>query len=126
MGIKRQLKRVLYIDHNPQNRKAISMLLQNNDFEVDTTENGFQGLSLLEQKEYCLVISEYDMPLMNGVEVLLTIRHTYSKTKLPFIAFTTNQEQDVVSDLIKFGANAYIIRDGNLNTLLKKVQELIK
>ncbi len=126
MGIKQQVKRVLYIDHRPANRKAIQMLLQKNDIEVDSMENGFQALSSLEQKEYNLIIAAYDMPLMNGVEVLLTLRHQYSKTEMPFIAFTSNQEKDVIAEFIKFGANAYIVRDNNLNPLLKKVQELIK
>ncbi len=125
MGVVKKTPRILYIDDAAVSRRAISLLFTKSNIDVDTADNGFQGLELLEQKQYDLVITDYEMPLMSGLEVLLVIRHKYSKTELPVITLTGNTERSVIEEFIKFGTNAYLVKSNDLNPLLKKTLELL-
>ena len=118
-------KRILYVDDNASNRRAISLLLKKNDFLVDSAENGLQALAMLEEKPYHLVITDFEMPLMSGLELLLVIRHKFSKTELPVITLTSDIDKETIEEFIQFGANAFVLKVDNLNPLLKKVQELV-
>jgi CheY-like chemotaxis protein len=125
MGIRSTNQRILYVDDAAFYRKAISMLLSKNNFDVDTATNGLQALQMLEEKEYDLVVTDFEMPLMSGLELLLLLRHQYSKKELPVITLTRNRDQETIQNFIQAGTSAYVVKQNDLNPLLKKVQELI-
>lgn len=125
MAITQTTKRILYIDDSQVSRRAISLLFSKEGHDVDSAENGFQAMSFIEKKKYDLVITDYEMPLMNGLELLLVIRHSFSKEQLPVITLTANQDKELIEDFIKFGTNAYMIKSNDLNPLHKKANELM-
>lgn len=124
MALTRNVKRILYIDDAAFFRRAIAMLFQKNDFEVDSAEHGFQALEMIEKRKYDLIITDYDMPLMNGLELLLVLRHKFTKKELPVIALSANSDQEIIDEFLKFGTNEYMVKSDNLNPLLQKAKEL--
>ncbi len=60
---------VLIIDDEPAVRTALSRLLRLEGYRVETAESGIKGLQLLRDKDYSVLICDYDMPEMNGGEV---------------------------------------------------------
>lgn len=124
MSLKKSIKRILYVDDAAFYRRAIAMLFKKNDFEVDSAENGFQALEMLERKQYNLIITDYEMPLMNGLEFLLVLRHQFTKKELPVITLTVNSEKETIEDFLKYGTNAYMVKSNDLNPLLQKAKEL--
>lgn len=75
-------------------------------FKVDSLVDPSKALELLEQKKFDIIISDYQMPEMDGLELLKLIR--YSNNDIPFIIFTGKGREEVVIEALNLGANHYI------------------
>lgn len=90
--------RILVIDDNLTSREILRMQLNNFGFQVTTADNGKEALTLLEaedrNKPYDLVITDWQMPEMNGVEVIETIQKNDFLTSRPTIFMVTAYGRD--------------------------------
>ena len=68
---------ILMIDDEPHVLKAFQRVLRREPYTLMTAESGEAGLNLLEAREVSLVISDYNMPHMNGLELLKTVKNIY-------------------------------------------------
>ncbi len=72
---------------------------------IDITTSAEEALDMLEEKTYDVVISDYDMPIMDGLEFLESVR---SKGKdIPFIFLTGQGEEEVAMEALNIGADKY-------------------
>ena len=96
--------------------------------KVDTAISAFDGLEKLKDKEYDTIISDYEMPGMNGIEFLKTIRA--SDKSIPFIMFTGRGREEVVIEALNNGADFYLQKGGDPKAqfaeLKSKVDHAIK
>jgi len=72
--------RVLYVDDEPQALKAAKRLADGGEITIETALNAEEGLELLELHEYPVVISDYRMPGINGIQFLERLRHMWPDT----------------------------------------------
>ena len=79
-------------------------------FSVDTALSASSAMNLLEQKKYQAIISDYQMPGMNGIEFLKAVRA--SGNNIPFIIFTGKGREDVVIEALNEGADFYLQKGG--------------
>ncbi len=79
--------------------------------QVDTALSAAEALEKITTKEYDAIISDYEMPGMNGVEFLKTIRS--SGNRIPFIIFTGRGREEVVIDALNNGADFYLQKGGD-------------
>lgn len=105
---------ILHVEDNPDTRQLIkSNLKKENDiFNITSVANPTIGLDLLEENKYDCIISDYNMPEMNGLQFLDIVRQKYDE-ELPFILLTGAGSEDVASNAIRKGANDYIKKDIN-------------
>ena len=82
--------KILLIDDEPDILHVVSLLLRTEGFHVETAETGEEALKLLAQNTYALVVSDYLMPIMNGIELLKQVRG--KKDYTPFIFFSGNAD----------------------------------
>jgi PAS domain S-box-containing protein len=85
-------------------------LERSGQFKVDTAISAISALDLLEQKTYHAIISDYQMPGMNGIEFLKSVRS--SGNTIPFIIFTGKGREDVVIEALNEGADFYLQKGG--------------
>lgn len=78
--------------------------------KVDTATSAVTALEILKEKEYDAIISDYEMPGMNGVEFLKKIRALDGL--IPFIMFTGRGREEVVIDALNNGADFYLQKGG--------------
>ena len=84
-------------------------MLENLFFEVITVAHGEEALGMLQAKpDISLVLTDYNMPVMNGLELTYEIRQTYSKDELCILALSGNEDSEVSALFLKHGANDYI------------------
>lgn len=81
------------------------------DIVSDTVDSAGGALQLLEKESYDVVVSDYDMPLMNGITLLKTIRD--KRIDIPFILFTGVGKEDIMKLAIENGANSFIQKRGD-------------
>lgn len=99
--------RVLHVDDEPDFASVTADFLERGDdrFTVETASSGAEGLDALSPAVDC-VISDYDMPEMNGIEFLDAVREEYPD--LPFILFTGKGSEEVASEALTLGATDYL------------------
>jgi PAS domain S-box-containing protein len=104
--------RVLYVDDEPDLLKVAKLFLErSNEIVVDTLDSPVRGLETMELGVYSVIVSDYLMPDMDGIEFLKRIRARYGD--IPFILFTGRGREEVVIDAINYGADFYIQKGGD-------------
>jgi len=116
--------KVLLVDDSGVMRKIILRALNAMEI-VDVTEaaDGAQGLETFNAASFDLILSDWNMPNMNGLEFLKAIRATGSK--VPFIMITTESEQARVLEAIQSGASNYLVKPFEQDVLMDKLQNYI-
>lgn len=103
---------VLYVDDEESLLEITKLFLeQAGPFSVDTACCAADGLKMLYSGAYCAVVSDYEMPGMNGIEFLQEVRNVYPD--LPFIMFTGKGREDVVTEALNNGASYYLQKGGD-------------
>ncbi|WP_232701618.1 PAS domain-containing response regulator [Halobacterium wangiae] len=103
---------VLHVDDEPDFADlAASFLVREDDsFEVVTATNAQEGLDVLGARAIDCVVSDYEMPKMDGIEFLEVVREEYPD--LPFVLFTGKGSEEVASDAIQAGVTDYLQKRG--------------
>ncbi len=100
------IRPVLFIDDNPAFGELFKLFLEaHSDFPVCTFENGDDALAYLSAHPVSAVVSDYDMPDIDGISILRVVRRQYPD--LPFIMLTGMGDQQTAIDALNAGADFY-------------------
>lgn len=103
---------LLYIDDEPALLEICRLFLEKDgEFTVTTAQSGNEALSLLDKKRFDAVISDFQMPGMDGIELLKSVRKTHGH--IPFVLFTGRGREEGVIAAINNGADFYIQKGGD-------------
>jgi len=100
--------RVLHVDDDPAfvDLTATALEREREQFAVETASSADDGLDRLAGADYDCIVSDYDMPGMDGIDFLTAVRNEYQD--LPFILFTGKGSEEVASDAISAGVTDYL------------------
>lgn len=116
---------VLYVDDDEILLGLNKILLEKTgEFSVDIVQSAREGLQKLSAKSYDAIISDYDMPDMDGIALLKEVRLHYST--LPFLLFTGKGREDVVIQAVESGADYYIQKGPDMHGMLAELRHKIK
>jgi PAS domain S-box-containing protein len=103
---------VLYVDDEPDLLELGKVFLERSGaLAVETVSSGSEALVCLDRRTFDAVVSDYQMPEMDGVELLKEIRQRFGE--LPFILFTGRGREEVVVEALNHGADGYIQKGGD-------------
>lgn len=108
--------RILVIDDMPSIRDLVKTQLRNMGFvDIAEAEDGEQGWKIIETKygeanPIELVISDWNMPKMKGLELLKKVRSEAQFVNLPFILLTSEAEREQVTEAVMAGVSQYIVK----------------
>jgi two-component system sensor histidine kinase and response regulator WspE len=119
-------KRILVVDDSITVREVERNLLINNGYEVDVAVDGAEGWNAVMTRQYALVITDVDMPRMNGIELVSNIKKHERLRSIPvMIVSYKDMESDRVRGM-EAGADYYLTKSSfHDNTLLESVKNLI-
>lgn len=109
IGNKRSVE-LLVVDDSKTSRTLLLEILEFAGFKVDTAEDGVEAFQMLQSKKYDLLVSDIEMPNMNGLDLTSKVRETASLKGLPVILVTGLAKDEDKERGIKAGANAYILK----------------
>ena len=120
--------RILLVEDDRSLSRAVSTILQKNNYSVDCVENGQTALDYLEKDIYDAVIMDIMMPVMNGYEAAKMIRsmdREDAKT-IPIIAMTANAFTEDRIKAKEAGMDEHIAKPVDGKLLVKVINELVK
>ena len=104
-----QNHKVLVVDDSMVFRKTMERLLKNLFYKVYTVAHGEEAIGMLAtHPDISLMITDYNMPVMNGLELVNEVRKEHNKSDLCIIALSSNEDEDINALFLKQGANDYI------------------
>ena len=114
---------VLIVDDYKTMIRIIRNLLKQLGFaNVDEAGDGSAALELMRQKDYGLVISDWNMEPMTGFDLLKEVRGDPNLAMTPFIMVTAESKTENVIAAKKAGVNNYIVKPFNAQTLKTKIE----
>jgi two-component system, chemotaxis family, chemotaxis protein CheY len=115
--------RVLVVDDQLTMRALVRSALQQIGFtDVNEAPDGEEGLKALVAKGAHLVISDYNMPKMDGLDFLRAIRSHEPTKKTAFIMLTGRSDKELVQRAIQFGVNNYLTKPFTTVSLKQKIE----
>ncbi len=118
--------RVMLADDNVINRVMVEDLLSRYGYKVEAAENGDQALAMASQNEYSVIIMDFQMPEMDGLEATRRIRANGLNTSTPIIALSAMPESMVAGQWEKAGVNDFISKPFERFDFLEKIHYWIE
>jgi diguanylate cyclase (GGDEF)-like protein/PAS domain S-box-containing protein len=113
---------LLIVDDNEMNRDLLSRRLERRGYVVLVAENGHKTLEWVGQYDVDLVLLDIEMPGTSGLEVLKTLRQTYSPNQLPVIMVTAKVQSHDVVEALSLGANDYVTKPIDFPVALARIK----
>jgi len=104
--------RVLHVDDDPDFADVTATVLarENERFSIETAADAAEALDDISEQQFDCIVSDYDMPGKNGIELLEAVRESYSD--LPFVLYTGKGSEEVASEAISAGVTDYLQKEG--------------
>ncbi len=116
----------LVVDDFATMRRIVRNLLKESGYgNVDEAEDGAMALQMLKQGKYDFVISDINMPNMNGFEMLRQIRAQPALKELPVLMVTAEAKKEDIINAAQIGASGYIVKPFTKATLEEKLVKII-
>ena len=118
-------KKVLVVDDEIHIVHVVAIKLRNNGYDVISAENGAEALKLIHEQKPDLIVTDYQMPVMNGIELLENLKADSSVNNIPVIlltarGFAINDEQ---KDTLQI--SAVLSKPFSPKELLRSIEDLL-
>ena len=118
-------KRILLVDDSASVRQVAGIALRRAGYETVEAENGQLALGKLDEGKLNLIISDVNMPVMNGIEFLKAVKQHPTCKFTPVIMLTTEAGDDMKAQGKAAGAKAWIVKPFQPQTLIDAVSKLV-
>ena len=108
--LKNYTTNILIVDDSSLQLHVAMDILENMKFNITTAKNGQEAYDIIQNSEekFSIVLTDYNMPIMDGMELTLKIREEYDKDELSIIVLSANDTPDISLQFISAGANDFI------------------
>lgn len=119
--------RILTVDDSRIVRKIIKTAIQTLEMEQVEAENAVEALEELEKFDGCvdLILLDWNMPGMDGLELLKIIKGEQRYYNIPIMMVTTESSSENIRAAIKAGASHYMIKPFSIEELIKRILECL-
>ena len=119
--------KILVVDDFPTMRRILRNLLKELGFvNVDEAEDGAVGLEKVKNGNYGFVVSDWNMPNMDGLAMLQAIRADPRLTKLPVLIVTAEAKKENIIAAAQAGASGYVVKPFTAVTLEEKITKIFE
>lgn len=119
--------KILVVDDFSTMRRIVRNLLKELGFsQIDEAEDGVAAMQKLNGGEFEFVVTDWNMPNMDGLELLQTIRKTPQLAKLPVLMITAEAKKENIIAAAQAGASGYIVKPFTAATLSEKLEKIFE
>lgn len=118
-------KKILVAEDSSSVRKFISFALKLDGFEVITAVDGMDALEQLPKYKIDLLVTDLNMPNIDGIRLIKTIREDNEYKELPIIILSSLSGEDDIQNGLAAGANSYLIKPFNAKRIQYEISKYI-
>lgn len=119
--------KILVVDDMVTMRRIVKNILKQLGFvNADEAENGQEALQKLRTDPYGFVISDWNMPVMTGIDMLREIRADEKLKSTPVLMVTAEAQQSNLIEAVQAGVSNYIVKPFTAETLQEKIAKIFK
>lgn len=118
--------KILLVDDDKTTRKLLSLYLKGNGFDVVTAENGLDAIEKLGGETVNLVVTDLNMPYMDGIEFTRTMKANPETGHIPVLMITTEDDDEERQRAANAGADGYLIKPVTADVVGKNVRQLLR
>jgi two-component system chemotaxis response regulator CheY len=121
------MKKILIIDDSPSIRTIIKLYLMGKSLDFIEATDGAHGLQLASERGVDLVIADFNMPVMNGIDFVVNLRTHQSAAlrEVPVILLTANKDDEVRNRAMEAGVSAFAVKPISRDQLTATVRQLL-
>ena len=120
------MKTILVVEDSSTTRALIRAVIDElGDFETVEASTGFEALKMLPQEEYDLIITDINMPDINGLELINFVRTNDRYRNIPIIIVSTERSEEDKKRGMALGATAYVSKPFKSLELQEVIQKII-
>ncbi len=117
--------KILVVDDFSTMRKIIRNILTQLGFKnILEADDGTTALEILKKEKVDLIISDWNMPKMSGLELLKAVRSDENLKDIPFVMVTAEAQKENILEAIKYKVNQYIVKPFTPETLKEKLEKV--
>lgn len=116
---------ILVVDDSSTVRTLVEKGLKEVGFEVVKAENGRAALEILKNERPDLILSDIDMPEMNGEEFCKAVHSDPLLATIPFVVLSANNDRPIMRRMLQIGADSYLVKPFNIDQLVITVEKLL-
>lgn len=117
--------KILVVDDSATMRSSITFFLEENGYETVIAEDGVDGLKKLSDNEVKMIITDINMPNMNGIEFIGHVRKDAKYKFLPIIVLTTESQEDMLNKGRAAGATGWIVKPFSNEKMIAVIKKLL-
>ena len=121
------MPRILIVEDSPTMRTLLSSALEEleGSVKIVEAESGFEALRMLPRERWDLIVTDVNMPDINGLELVSFIRHRTGGEATPILIISTEAAERDRSRALSPGATAYLVKPFEADALVASVRELL-
>ena len=118
--------KILLVDDSPTMRRILQNSLKHLGYEdVSEAENGRDALSMLHADQYNFIVTDWNMPEMDGLTFVKTVKTESEFSDIPILMVTTRSQQEDVIEAMRAGVNNYVIKPFTPQVLKQKIDAIL-
>lgn len=119
--------KILAVDDSPTMRRIIINTLKRAGFnDIAEATDGKDALAKMQVEEFNFVITDWNMPEMDGLTFVTNLRSNKEYESLPVLMVTTRSVKDDIVEAMKAGVNSYIVKPFTPETLKEKIMQVLE
>jgi two-component system, chemotaxis family, chemotaxis protein CheY len=117
--------KVLVVDDMSTMRRIVKNVLRQIGFsDIVEAENGQEALGKLKSGDFGLVVSDWNMPVMQGIDLLRAVRADPTLKALPFLMVTAEAQKENIIEAVQAGVSNYIVKPFTAEALQEKLEKI--
>ena len=119
------MKRILLIDDSQIQHRIISVMLQGK-YELLTAVSGIEGFRIAKEEQPDLILLDYDMPVLSGMETLQKLQAQEETKQIPVIFLTGIDDKDDVVKVLRLRPQGYLLKPVEQKLLLQTIEKTLQ
>jgi two-component system chemotaxis response regulator CheY len=119
------MRRIMVVDDSETIRRLLSFILKRKNYMTIEAEDGMDAIEKLLSNPVDLIIVDLNMPNMDGIEFVRTLRGNYHQPDVPVIMLTTTKDEDLKKEALRAGVNLFLNKPISPEMLIYKVEGLL-